>query len=353
MSCERMQTILIDNYLKNSGPVLKEQIEISSYYQWIGMFTGLYDISKSLWKKLSNGELQMGGLEKNIEYGQLFEIIKNVFNFIGEVNGHKLQENSFFGKIVISYVTLRDERFSDFDLFRLKLENYFARKIMIQNSMTRKMLEDEQFDRELTRKIRSKVRKKSKDSQADKSNEERLICNNDEVLYIYKGLIVCHKNKHNIIQATAILYNQTDSEIKLNVEYCTECKKFFLEYSIFEQYRERFGALIGNLQLVKNGEFTGGYELADESPLHIIGYNVGQKDDFSNIERQYILARVLYGKIMTKAEVVKYLSFFIRRNGAKNGNERALTKWKEDLVFVQEYDINIQPHIIISTIRKY
>lgn len=35
---------------------------------------------------------------------------------------------------------------------------------MTQNSMTRKMLEDDQFDRELTRKIRSKVRKKSKDS---------------------------------------------------------------------------------------------------------------------------------------------------------------------------------------------
>lgn len=177
--------------------------------------------------------------------------------------------------------------------------------------------------------------------------------NINDILYIYKGYIICHRNKHNIIQATAILHNQTDREITLNVEYCTQCKKFFLDYTSFEQYRERYGALIGNLRLVTNGEFAGSYELAQESPLHIIGYNVGQKDDFSQSERQYILARVLHNKIMAKGEVIKYLTFFIRRNGAKLGNELALLKWKEDLAFVQEYDINTQPRAIIAQIKKY
>lgn len=85
----------------------------------------------------------------------------------------------------------------------------------------------------------------------------------------------------------------------------------------------------------------------------IIGYNVSQKDDFSSSERQYILARVMYDKIMSKGEVIKYLAFFIRRNGAKGGNEIALSKWQEDLVFVQEYNINIQPKTVISKIKKY
>lgn len=174
-----------------------------------------------------------------------------------------------------------------------------------------------------------------------------------DTLFIYKGNIRCHKDRHKIIQATAILHNQSDNEIKLNVEYCTECKKFFLAYTLFEHYREQYGALIGNLRLVKNGEFTGSYELAQESPLHIIGYNVGKKDDFTETERHYILARVLYGKIMTKGEIIKYLSFFIHRNGAKKGNELAVTKWKNDLTFVQEYDINIQPRTIISQIKRY
>ncbi len=183
--------------------------------------------------------------------------------------------------------------------------------------------------------------------------ESKAIFNIGDTLYIYKGNILCHKYKHKIIQATAILHNQSDNEIKLNVEYCTECKKYFLDYTIFEHYRDKYGALIGNLRLVKNGEFTGSYELAQESPLHIIGYNVGQKDGFTEIERHYILAKVLYGRIMTKGEVIKYLSFFIRRNGAKNGNELAVSKWKSDLLFVQEYDIDMQPKAIITDIKKY
>lgn len=174
-----------------------------------------------------------------------------------------------------------------------------------------------------------------------------------DILYIYKGIIKCHRDQHKILQVTAILRNEKDEEVKLNVEYCCKCDKFFLEYSLYEQYRERYGAIIGNLRIAKNGEFDGQYEMALESPLHIIGYNVSQKDDFSSAERQYILARVMYDKIMSKGEVIKYLSFFIRRNGAKIGNELALSKWKSDLEFVQSYNIEIQPSVFISQIQKY
>ena len=173
------------------------------------------------------------------------------------------------------------------------------------------------------------------------------------VLYIYKGTIKCHRDHHKILQATAVLRNEKDEEVKLNVEYCCKCDKFFLEYSLYEQYRERYGAIIGNLRIAKNGEFDGQYEMALESPLHIIGYNVSQKDGFSSSERQYILARVMYDKIMSKGEVIKYLAFFIRRHGAKGGNEIALSKWQEDLVFVQEYNINTQPKTVISKVKKY
>lgn len=174
-----------------------------------------------------------------------------------------------------------------------------------------------------------------------------------DILYIYKGIIKCHRDCHKIIQATAIMRNEKDEEINLNVEYCCKCHKFFLEYSLYEKYRERYGAIIGNLRIAKNGEFDGQYEMALESPLHIIGYNVSQKANFSSSERQYILARVIYDKIMSKGEVIKYLSFFIRRNGAKLGNELALSKWEEDLAFVQEYNIKTQPSVYISQIKRY
>ena len=174
-----------------------------------------------------------------------------------------------------------------------------------------------------------------------------------DVLYIYKGNIRCHKNNHHIIQATAILHNKTDDEIKLNVEYCSECDKYLLEYTLFEQYRNRYGVLIGNLRMVTNDNFNGEYDLALESPLRLSGYNVNQKDNFSSKERHYILARIIYDDIMDKGEVIRYLSYFIRMNGAKPGNENAVSKWEEDLFFVQSYDMNTQPRAIISDVKRY
>ena len=126
-----------------------------------------------------------------------------------------------------------------------------------------------------------------------------------------------------------------------------------LEYSIFEQYRNRYGVLIGNLRMITNGNFDGEYDLALESPLKLSGYNVSQKDNFSSNERHYILARIIHDGIMCKGEVIRYLSYFILMNGARYGNELAAEKWEEDLAFVQEYNISIQPRAIISEIKKY
>ena len=126
-----------------------------------------------------------------------------------------------------------------------------------------------------------------------------------------------------------------------------------LEYNLFEQYRSRYGVLIGNLRMVKNGNFDGSYDLALESPLKLSGYNVGQKDNFSSNERHYILARIIHDGIMSKGDVIRYLSYFIRMNGVRVGNEIAVKKWEEDLKFVQDYDIDIQPQTIITKIKKY
>ena len=80
---------------------------------------------------------------------------------------------------------------------------------------------------------------------------------------------------------------------------------------------------------------------------------MSQKDGYTSRERHYILARIIHDGIMDKGDVIRYLSYFIRKNGAKRGNELALSKWEEDLVFVQEYDKSTQPKTIISDIRKY
>ena len=174
-----------------------------------------------------------------------------------------------------------------------------------------------------------------------------------ETLYIYKGNIRCRRYGHHVIQATAVMKGKSGNEIKMNVEYCTECKKFILNYTSYQEYRNKYGVIIGNLRMVTNDLFDGAYDLAEESPLKLSGYNVGQQDDFDSETRHFILASIIYDNIMTKGEVIGYLQHFIHLNGSKSSNWLALQKWREDLEFVQNYNLNTQPKVAISNIRRY
>ena len=185
------------------------------------------------------------------------------------------------------------------------------------------------------------------------TTDQEFECNTDEILYIYRNSIRCHKSNHAIVAATAIFYGRNDSEIKLNVEYCTECKKYLLEYGLYDEYRNKYGILVGNIRMERSGMFSGEYDLALESPLKLSGYSVGQREDLTLSERRYILARIIHNHIMSKSEVIRYLSYFIKMNGARIGNEIAVKKWKDDLHFVQEYDIEIQPKVYISKVKKF
>ncbi len=208
---------------------------------------------------------------------------------------------------------------------------------------------------ELNKVFRERQRLEECEEIVEEKVEElrETVCTKEEILYIYKGNISCLTNSHNVIPATAILYGKNDCVVELNVEFCVDCKKYLLEYSLFERYRERYGVLIGNLRMVTNGSFNGEYDLALESPLRLSGYNVNQQDDFSSTERHYILARIIHDGVMSKNEVIRYLSYFIRMNGARRGNDLAVDKWEEDLDFVQMYDISMQPKVAIKEIKGY
>lgn len=176
----------------------------------------------------------------------------------------------------------------------------------------------------------------------------------DDTLYIHKGRIVCEKNNHHIEQATAILRNRDGADIKLNVSHCLECKKFFLHYNIYQHYREKYGTILGNIRMTKNGDFSDdGYDLADESPLRLCGYSVSQKAGLSQGERQTIISSCIESGAMTKASLIHLLNWFVEVNGAKKGNELALKKWYEDLDYTLAYNTARQKHYQITKIARY
>lgn len=172
-------------------------------------------------------------------------------------------------------------------------------------------------------------------------------------LFIYKGKVLCHKQKHPLVPATAMLHDELDREVELDVEYCPKCKRYMLNYISYEQYREQYGLLIGKLRMISSNGAGGEFDMASESPLKLCGYNVSQAEGLTSATRQFLLAKIIHDGIMSKLDVIHYLEHFINMNGSKKENAIALEKWCEDLDFVHKYDINIQPKVYITGVKKY
>lgn len=192
------------------------------------------------------------------------------------------------------------------------------------------------------------------EKQICKTLEENCVWSEESVLYIYKGRTSCHTRNHEIEQATAILTGRNDLDIKLNVEHCKVCGKFYMSYSVYERYREKHGMLLGRLKM--DSASTVGFQdivLSEFSPLKLCGYSVNQQDGYSRVERQYIISKVIEKGVLRKSEVIRYLEYFINRNGQKSSNATALGKWKEDLDFTLKFKMSEQSEYQITHIKKY
>lgn len=174
------------------------------------------------------------------------------------------------------------------------------------------------------------------------------------VLYVHKGTIGCQRDNHNVVAATAVLLGKNDRQIEMTVNYCRNCKKFFINYISYVAYRNKYGILIGNIVLEDEGRnIFSDVVLAEASPLKLCGYSVNQQDGYSKETRWYIISKIIDRGIMSKSEVIKYLEYFISINGKKRGNQLALSKWKEDLKFTLDYDAQNQERHLIDEIKRY
>lgn len=174
------------------------------------------------------------------------------------------------------------------------------------------------------------------------------------ILYVHKGTILCQRDSHNVVTATAVLLGRNDQTIELTVNYCKDCKRFFINYISYDAYKNKYGILIGNIVLEDEGHNVfSDVVLAEASPLKLCGYSVSQQDGYSKETRWYIISRIIDRGIMSKSEVIRYLEYFISINGKKKGNQLALSKWKDDLKFTLSYASDSQERHNITEIRRY
>jgi len=61
----------------------------------------------------------------------------------------------------------------------------------------------------------------------------------EDILYIYAGFRLCREDHSETIEnVTAEIKGIDDEVIRLNINYCPECKIYFLKQSEYERYRE-------------------------------------------------------------------------------------------------------------------
>lgn len=171
-------------------------------------------------------------------------------------------------------------------------------------------------------------------------------------LYICKGLISCKKHGHSVVSATGVMIGKNGKVIKINTNYCPQCKKYFISYDEYLHYKQIYGILMGNIRIT-NGSFAPfNGDLAQESPLYICGYSVNQTDNLSATMRQQILQYLIDSRIMSKPEIISYLNGFIRRNGKRANMEEAVCRWRADIAWVRNYRIDRQRYFEIANIQK-
>ena len=152
----------------------------------------------------------------------------------------------------------------------------------------------------------------------------------------------------------AKLLTKNGKPIYLNVNYCKDCKQFFISYSEYLHYRAMYGVLIAKIVMISNGEYSSDIDyLAAESPLKLCGYSVSQAEGLTTQARQDLLRELIELDIIKKTEVIRYLSWFIQMNGQKFGNEIARSKWESDLDYVRGLNTTKQDTHLIAEIKPY
>ena len=73
------------------------------------------------------------------------------------------------------------------------------------------------------------------------------------ILYVHKGMIRCERDHHHIVSVNAVLTKPGFGQISLNVNFCRDCKRFFIYYMEYMHYRSVYGVLLAKMILGGEG----------------------------------------------------------------------------------------------------
>lgn len=206
-----------------------------------------------------------------------------------------------------------------------------------------------------TRRIKKNASLSATNQNKEKGLKEISFDSSNNTLFICKGTIRCRRKKHTIVPATGILADIKGNIKYINVNYCMICKKYFISYNEYMDYRDKYGVLLGNFRFedTEKESSSGMYKnLSAHSILNLVGYSVNQSDDYTANERHTILANIMDRNIASKSQIIDYLHFFINNSSNRKNMDIANSKWQDDLEWTRSYKINQQRKFIVKSIKR-
>ena len=181
-------------------------------------------------------------------------------------------------------------------------------------------------------------------------NHSAYFMNEDSLaeIWIYSLKMPCHEHPKDIEMVTAYIPAVNSFDIyPINVYHCPICNKYYINAEQYQSYAKRHGLPHVRLMFTRNG--NGNIDFSawrNESPIHIMGYNVGSVDNLSSEARRQTLLHILNTDTMKKHEIISFLEFLIHKNAENLRFENACSKWREDVEFLRNYNTDGQRKVI-------
>ena len=166
--------------------------------------------------------------------------------------------------------------------------------------------------------------------------------------FVYGYSNGCRNPEHTdkeLIRATVPLLKRFGDVEKIEFEaiFCRQCGVYYISQSEYLRISEKGRPLC---QLMSEGEYekykkslqAPGYGPVTESALHMFGYNVGEKDGYSDNYRKQLLDAAIASGVVTKGEAIGLLKALIIRNEKKYNFRNAVEKWRRDLLYLRGLD---------------
>lgn len=207
--------------------------------------------------------------------------------------------------------------------------------------------------------------KKKKPNEMQDMNQDQILPtdkNKNEIgirdFVVRKSIFRCMHANHELENIDAVLrIVGLDCEVKtvkVPAGYCRQCNVYFIMESTYQNLKLRGTPLcrVSDEKTYLTSELVNGMRLSQKSILMEYGYNVSQGEDLSSSRRHKILAVLLDNKVLSKAEIISYLDFFIRQRQYQSRYEIAVCKWEQDREFVENYKTGHYTQYGVSAIYR-